>query len=129
MEIFLKYVLPALSFIIVLGIPFVYVLLTGKFSRGIGLVWLLSILWFAILSIPVYDFLWRIDKDLCIETMPEGNSIIAAVMTGWFPGLIVSGLAMLIRKLILKFKPSLLNKTGTEAKPALELDKFQENEK
>ena len=129
MEIFLKYILPALSLIIVLGIPFVYVLLTGRFGKGIGLTWFLLVLWFIILSIPVYNILFHTHKELCIETMPEGNSIVAAVFTGWLHGLVISGLAMLFRKLILRFWPSLLNKTEKEAKPVLEEHNIEYDEK
>ena len=110
MGIFFKYVLPVLSIVIVLVIPFVYVLYTGRFRRGVGLTWLLLIVWSVILSIPVYNILWNTHKELCIETLPEGNSVVAATLMGWFYGLIISGFAMLIRKMTSKFRPSLLEK-------------------
>lgn len=115
METFLKYVLPVLSIVITLGIPFIFVFKTQNIYKGMMLTWVLSIVWYFILSIPVYDILWRTNRELCIAYLPEGNTAIASIMAGWFPGLIISGLAILARKLILKFKPSLLEKRKKEA--------------
>jgi hypothetical protein len=109
-EIFFKYILPILGLMITLGIPFVYVLLTGRFGKGIGLTWFLIVAWYFILSIPVYHVLWHSHKELVIETLPEGNSIMGALFVGPIYGLIVSGLSMLVRVLLLKIKPSLLER-------------------
>ena len=129
MEILLKYILPILSLIVVLGIPFVYVLKTGKYGKGIGLVWFLMVAWYFILSILVYNILWHSHKELVIETLPEGNSIVAAFFTGWLPGIVISMLALFFRKLIMKFRPSLLNKTKKEATPVLEECNIEHDEK
>ncbi|MHC4988938.1 MAG: hypothetical protein ACYTFX_10670 [Planctomycetota bacterium] len=111
MGIFLKYVLPVLGLIIYLGIPFVYVLLTGRFGKGIGLTWFLMVAWYVVLSIPISNVLLHSHKELVLETLPEGNSIVAAFFTGWLPGIVISMLALFLRILIMKFGPSLLNKT------------------
>ena len=46
MGVFVKYILPILGLMIVFGIPFFYVLLTGRFGRGVGLTWFLLIVWY-----------------------------------------------------------------------------------
>ena len=63
-----------------------------------------------ILSVPVYHILWNTHKELCVKFLPEGNSIVAALFTGWLHGLIISGLAVLSRKLMLRYWPSVLEK-------------------
>ena len=110
MEIFLKYIMPPLSLIIVFGIPFVYVFLTGRYGKGVLMVWFLMIAWYTILSQPVYEILRRTHQDLCYEYMPEGNTIIASIFTGWIAGAVISVLAYSLRKMILKIKPSLLER-------------------
>ena len=91
--------------------------------------WFLMVASYFILSIPVYNILWHSHKELVIESLPEGNSIVAAFFTGWLPGIVISMLALLLRKLIMKFKPSLLNNTEKEATPILEECNIERDEK
>ena len=104
MEIFLRYILPVLGIVIVAGIPFVYVVRSGKLIKGVLLTWVLLVGWMFILSILVYYILWKTHQELCIEYLPEGNSIVGALFAGWVNGLIVSAFAMGCRFLILKVK-------------------------
>jgi hypothetical protein len=109
MEFFLKHVLPIIGLVLVLGLPFVYVILSGRFVKGITLVWFLSVVWFALLSMPVYNILYKSHKDLCVTYLPEGNYVVAAAVLSWIPGIIVSAAAILIRLVIQRF---FLRKSG-----------------
>ena len=81
-----------------------------EWLQGILLTWVLNIVWYFILSSLVYNVIAETHGDL-IEYVPEGNSVAAAVMSGWIVGIVVSGLAILARRLIFKFKPALLKKS------------------
>ena len=105
MELAIKLLIPISFFIIVCGIPFVYVLFCGKILKGMFLVWGLSVLYFVIVTIPIFDLVWYYDKEMT-KGMPEGNSIVASILTGWLPGLIISGIAALTRRGIIYFWPT-----------------------
>ena len=78
-------------------IPFYYIVYKGtSFKKGILLVWVLMVLWTAILSIPFYELVWWLNPELT-ENIPEGNSIVAATCSGWFFGIIVSLIAITVR--------------------------------
>ena len=91
--------------IVAFAVPFYYVLRSSRFARGVFLTWGLMILYFAIVTIPVYDILWYYDKELTMATLPEGNSIVGAACMGWLWGLIVAGLALLTRRIVKHFRP------------------------
>ena len=55
MEIFVKYILPVLSILIVFVIPFIYVFLTGRFGVGVLLTWFLMIAWYTINDNTIYS--------------------------------------------------------------------------
>jgi hypothetical protein len=101
MELAIRIFVPAVSIIITCVIPFVYVLCTGKFYRGILLTWGSMVLSSAILSIPVYELVWRYNPELT-KFLPEGNSIIGALCMGWLGGVIISILALLARLIKMK---------------------------
>ncbi len=78
-------------------IPFYYIAFKGtSFKKGILFVWGLMVLWTIILSIPFYELVWWLNPELT-ENIPEGNSIVAATCFGWFPGIIVSLIAITVR--------------------------------
>ena len=108
MEFTIKILIPILSLLISLGIPFSYVLITDNFRNGVLLTWGISFLWFTFLAIPVSELVWRYNQELT-EFLPEGNSIVAAAMTGWLPGLIVAALASFSRRGIKHFWPSVFS--------------------
>jgi hypothetical protein len=78
-------------------VPFYYIVYKGvSFKKGVLLVWVLWVLWAVILSMPFYELVWLFSPELT-ENIPEGNSIVATFCFGWFPGIIVSLIAITVR--------------------------------
>ena len=108
MDIFGKYILPILGYLLVFGIPLVCVIVSGSFIRGVFWTWFLLILWYLSWNglTPIFDSIG--------EEPVDGPSLFLTVVFGWFYGLIVSGLGILSRKLVLKYRPSLIKKREAE---------------
>ena len=115
MKLGLEIFVLASSFFVIVGIPFFYVLRTDNIKKGVMLTWALPVLYFVIMSIPVYEIVLRIDEE-SVVVLPEGNSIVASIFIGWLWGLIVSCFASLIRKVIKHFWPFLLPDIKTNNK-------------
>jgi hypothetical protein len=96
MEFLLRYVIPCLSLLVMFVPPFWYVLHKGNLSRGIALGWVISILWTTFLSQIVFEIIWLYDKEMTTY-LPEGNSIIGALIFGWLLPLILCLIAKWIR--------------------------------
>ena len=109
MQIYAEYILLILQLLIVLGIPFICVVISGRYTRWFFRTWFLFVAWYVLLLIlnPLF-------VSVGVELI-DGPELFAAVITGWFPGVFISGLGMLVRKLLLKFKPSLLKTKEKEA--------------
>ena len=83
--------------------PFYFVFRGGSVKKGILLAWGLMVLYITITSLPFYDFIWKFAPELT-DYMPEGNSVIGALMTGWFFGLLISLFALASRDFVGKIK-------------------------
>jgi hypothetical protein len=95
MQLFFQIMVIAFSILVCWVIPIVYIFRTNNFKKGFLLSWGLSILNSVILSIPVYEVVWRYNREL-VKYLPEGNSIIAAIFMGWLQGALACGLAYLL---------------------------------
>jgi len=91
-------------------IPFRAVFKGASFGKGVLLTWGLSIVYYAISSIPFSGFIWKFAPELG-EEVAEGNSLFASLIVGWFPGLIISFLAYMCRGLVDLIKKKSLNET------------------
>ena len=90
----------ALAFV-VLGVPFVYVLRTGKLLRGFLLSWGLMFLSIFILSTVIYDLVSKlISPEFAAKFLPEAKSVFAVILIGWIYSLIITSIAAYIRDLI-----------------------------
>ena len=85
-------------------IPFVYVLRNGKLVKGTLMSWGLMILSFTIISMPVADLVYHLNQDF-IHLFPEANSVVASLLLGWIYGFLVASLAIILRFLLIKYKP------------------------
>jgi hypothetical protein len=95
------------ALLITLGYPLAKVIQLGDFKKGVFLTWkaliLLGLLW----GIVIPCILVAIDphtEDFVMNTFPEfgGLLFLLCLLLGWFPGLIVSSVGMLIRTLFVK---------------------------
>jgi len=82
-------------------IPFCCVYRGASFRKGMLLTWGLQVLWAVVFSIPFYEIVWWYKPELT-EGIPEGNNIIGAIVIGWLSGIIVSFMAITMRKYIKK---------------------------
>ena len=94
--------MPIVGQLIVFSVPFFYVVITGNFKKGLFQAWFLFVAWYVLLL-----FLNPLFVPIGIELI-DGPELFAAIIVGWLPGLVISGLGILVRKLILKFGPSML---------------------
>jgi hypothetical protein len=106
MEFILHYIVPSLSLLTMYVPPFWYVLRKGNLQRGIALGWVISILWITFLSQIVFEIIWHYDKAMTAD-LPEGNSIIGALVFGWLPSLILCSIAKWIHDRFIKENKSM----------------------
>jgi hypothetical protein len=81
---------------LVYGYPFYVVFRGGSLKKGVLLTWGFMVLYNVISSIPFFAFIEKYAYEL-LDYVPEGNSIIASLVTGCFFGLIISFLAYICR--------------------------------
>jgi len=111
MEFFANNILP-LGQLFIIGIPFFYIVRTGRFFKGVALTWFLVAGWYFLLGVLLAPFLQRISKD-----MPDGQHFGVALLVGWWFGIVVSLPAFGLRYLILQYRPDWLKKeTASENK-------------
>lgn len=108
MEFIGKYIIPIVGQLIVFIVPFIYVVVTGKFVKGLFRAWFLFIAYYASLLIlnPLF-------VPVGVELF-DGPELFAAIIIGWFPGFIISGLGLLARDFLLRIRPSLFKTKGKE---------------
>ena len=82
-------------------VPFIYVLRTGRFIKGVLLTWVLMILTTFMLSGVIYALVHHLlAPEIAAEFLPEGNALAASFFVGWFFGLVISSVAYLIRSAV-----------------------------
>jgi len=76
-------------------LPFRFVLHTGRFKRGVLLVWISSVV-FSFCSVLLGEYLrLNIDKSLA-DSCCEGPQFLCLALMGWTQGMIVSGIAFFL---------------------------------
>jgi ABC-type tungstate transport system substrate-binding protein len=77
-------------------LPFRYVLRTGRFRRGVLIIWISASV-FALCSVMLGQYLYSyVDRSL-VEGCFEGPQFLAFALMGWLsPGMLVSGIAYLL---------------------------------
>jgi len=86
------------AMIIAMGLPVRRIITTGRFLTPFLLMWLSLILWAFLfcLIIPLLIFTAFHEKHV-FEYFPDMRGIVAAVMIGWLPSLVLCSVAFLIR--------------------------------
>jgi hypothetical protein len=97
-----------------LGVIFYRTVLNGKFGKGLFSIWLFLIVFFFLISVIIPGFLAPYNKDLAVHAFPEAICMMPIIFFGWMPSFVISVVAILVRELILRFKPSLLDKKETK---------------
>jgi hypothetical protein len=90
-----------------LVVPFVYVVVTGKFKKGVCLTWGLWILVTALIGIMSPTTAFLINSIYGTNPDFDGTGIFGGLIGlfwGWFPGLLISSLALLVRRIVLWLK-------------------------
>lgn len=85
-----------------LAVPCYLVFRGWSIKKGILLTWGLYIGYAIFASQILFELVLRFKPEL-IDIMPEGNLIVLAMCFGWFYGIIISLLGVLIRKLFDRF--------------------------
>ena len=98
-EITIIFILDSSMLFVGLGIPFYVVLFSGNWLRGIFLSWSLLFLSFVIISGPLAALVATYDKYLALDCFPESIGAMPILLFGWFPAIIVSSVAMAVRKI------------------------------
>lgn len=105
MELAVKFGKPISLFIIVVGIPFLYILFSDSFGKGIFLIWGLAVL-HAMAWSRMEGFFRNYTPYLSDFFYYRGHAFVMSVVFGWVPGCFISASAALIRRGILYFKPA-----------------------
>ena len=90
--------------LIVRGIICYRAILDGEALKCVCRLWVFDIAYSLLLSTIVYDFVYSFNKELAANTLPEGNSVVAATVMGWLPALILTKIALWFRPCFLKKK-------------------------
>jgi hypothetical protein len=98
-EITIIFILDSSMLFVGLGIPFYVVLFSGNWLRGIFLSWSLLFLSFVIISGPLAALVATYDKYLALDCFPEGIGAMPILFFGWFPAIIVTSVAMVVREI------------------------------
>ncbi|MHC4926474.1 MAG: hypothetical protein ACYTER_03925 [Planctomycetota bacterium] len=106
MEFLFQHILPWFELVIIV-IPFVFVLFSGNVSKGAFLAWFLFVVWTAVLFM-----LNSLSVSVDIE-LKDGADLLIAILLGWLPGTMISALGFFCRQFILKHKPSWLKVEDT----------------
>jgi len=122
MEVFVEYML-FFQILFVFVIPFICVVISGSIAKGVFGTWFLFVSWY-ILLLGLNPLFAPIGVELI-----DGPELFLAVIIGWFPGLIISGLAMLFREPLLRIVRSLRKRTSEETKSSLEKHNICYNQK
>jgi hypothetical protein len=105
MEIVVTVILNIILFVVTCVIPFLYVLRSRKWLRGIFLGWGLGIISSFIVSVPLFAIVYYYNKDLAVKSFPEAISVVALLFLGWLPASVISFVAVLTRFAIRHFWP------------------------
>ena len=98
-------------FILCVVLPFRFVLHTGRFWRGVLLVWITSAV-FSFCSVMFGQYLYlNIDKSL-VDSCFEGPQFLAFALMGWVNGMIISGTAYILYR-----RRKHLNRKQEDVKP------------
>ena len=104
-ELTIKLILNIFIFVTVVVIPFIYVLYSHKFWRGVFLVWGLMIFTSFIITVPVFAIVYHYNKELAVACFPEAIVMTPIIVFGWIWGLIISAIAIFIRFLVKRYYP------------------------
>ena len=92
-------------------IPFIYILLGGKFIKGVLPIWLyVFLIFFSIAFIVpgVCQDLIPFSGEFIERVAPEAIADLPVLISGWLAGFVVCGVALLIRNIVRHFWPNLL---------------------
>ena len=99
--------------------PFIYVLKTGAFVKGMLYSWSLNFLGVTLMSLfipaAIASFIPEY-KQFIFSCFPEAPGIVGVLFTGWLPALIICGLALVARILIQKYRTRKLARSETDAR-------------
>jgi ABC-type tungstate transport system substrate-binding protein len=97
-------------------LPFRFVLHTGRFGKGVLLVWISSAA-FSFCSVMFGQYLYlNIDKSLA-DSCFEGPQFLCLALLGWWQGMIVSGTAFVLYRRRKRLAKKQINVNSGQASP------------
>ena len=88
--------------------PFVYVLRTGRFVKGVFLAWGLFVLTTFMLSVVLFSLVHHfIAPEIAVKFLPDQIAVPVSIFMGWFWGSIISFIAYSIRRFKIAKRKSL----------------------
>lgn len=100
--------------------PFIYVLKTGRFFKGVLRSWGFYLLGAILLSLFIPGaltfFLPEYKQFIYVRCFPEAPVIVATFFTGWLPACVICGIALAIRAVYQKYRTRAVPPAETDAR-------------